>query len=555
MPRRTFLCALVLCVFALHAPAASAETPRAPTYLPPVDAPVVDPFRPPPGPYGAGNRGLEYGTAPETVVRAAAAGVVSFAGAVAGSRHVTIRHPDGLRTTYSFLSAIHVVVGQRVAQGDGVGATVGRLHFSARAGDAYFDPASLFTSGVRVRLVPFDEPPGAGPGGERGAIRQLIGGIGGVAGAAVSSVGAAIEGGRATADWLRDAAGQPLRTVVHYLEVLGPGGVPFALVRAGVDAWFQARAAADRPCTADSQDPPARPGAGHVALLVGGLGSSSSHAAIDELDTDRLGYDPAEVLRFSYLGGRTPDGTDRFTGVRASSYGAADTQGDLRAAARRLADLLEEVSAVAPDRPIDVVAHSQGGLVARLALIELERRHGEAWLARLGVLITLGTPHAGADLATAAYAIGATPAGSALLDIGADAVGVALDDHTPALRQLAETSEIIEELRSTPVHPSLQAVSVAARSDLVVPVPRTAAPGMQSAVVPVDGVRAHDALPGAASAAREVALATAGLPPTCTSLGAALRDHLVGAGIAWAEDTAGALGWLLAAGASPSVGG
>ena len=73
---------------------------------------------------------------------------------------------------------------------------------------------------------------------------------------------------------------------------------------------------------------------------------------------------------------------------------------------RRLADLVEAVAARGPHGvPIDLIAHSQGGLVVRLALIELERRHGAEWLARIGLVATLGTPHGGADLATAIHAL------------------------------------------------------------------------------------------------------------------------------------------------------
>jgi len=84
---------LVLCCAAVTstiAPAAAGPAP--PTYVPPVDAEVVDGFRPPASLYGAGNRGLEYGTEPGTEVRAVAAGRVVFAGSVAGTRAVTVRH-------------------------------------------------------------------------------------------------------------------------------------------------------------------------------------------------------------------------------------------------------------------------------------------------------------------------------------------------------------------------------------------------------------------------------------------------------------------------------
>ncbi len=83
-------------------------------YQPPVDAPVVDPFRVPFGQFGPGNRGLTYDAAPGSPVRASAAGEVVFAGPVAGSLHVTVLHADGLRSSYSFLESVAVRRGQDV---------------------------------------------------------------------------------------------------------------------------------------------------------------------------------------------------------------------------------------------------------------------------------------------------------------------------------------------------------------------------------------------------------------------------------------------------------
>ena len=74
-------------------------------YVPPVDAPIVDPFREPACAQCAGNRGLEYATAPGTPVRAVAGGIVSFSGVVAGTRYVVVDQPDGYRTTYGRLAA------------------------------------------------------------------------------------------------------------------------------------------------------------------------------------------------------------------------------------------------------------------------------------------------------------------------------------------------------------------------------------------------------------------------------------------------------------------
>lgn len=139
-------------------------------YAPPVDAPVADPFRPPPEPWMAGNRGIEYATAPGTPVRAIGPGAVVFAGAVAGSLHVTILHPDGLRSSYSFLAAIRVRVGQRLRGGALVGVAGERFHVGVRRGRTYLDPASLWGTpvrGGRVLLVPLDGGPRLGRSGAR----------------------------------------------------------------------------------------------------------------------------------------------------------------------------------------------------------------------------------------------------------------------------------------------------------------------------------------------------------------------------------------------------
>lgn len=160
-----------------------ASAAEAPTYRPPVHAPVADPFRPPPEPWLAGNRGIEYATAPGTVVGAIGPGVVSFAGPVAGALHVTVTHPDGLRSSYSYLAAVRVAIGDRVAGGHRVGVAAERLHLGVRRGRTYLDPASLWgrpVGGGRVVLVPLQPPPGAAaaaPDGGAGAPDTAPGGM------------------------------------------------------------------------------------------------------------------------------------------------------------------------------------------------------------------------------------------------------------------------------------------------------------------------------------------------------------------------------------------
>ena len=131
--------------------------PHARRYLPPVDAPVRDPFRPPACTWCAGNRGLEYDTAPGQDVRASARGTVTFAGQVAGRLWIVVAHADGLRTSYGLVTGIAVSVGQVVVAGQRLAAAGEAMHFGVRRGDVYLDPALLLGGAALVpRLVPLD---------------------------------------------------------------------------------------------------------------------------------------------------------------------------------------------------------------------------------------------------------------------------------------------------------------------------------------------------------------------------------------------------------------
>jgi len=126
-------------------------------YRPPVDRPVIDPFRPPSNPYGPGNRGLEYDTVPGEPVRVIGAGVVAFAGWVAGRGVVSVEHPDGLRSSLTGLESVALRRGDVVAAGTVAGSAGDRLHLGVRRSGRYVDPAALFATEERPRhavLVP-----------------------------------------------------------------------------------------------------------------------------------------------------------------------------------------------------------------------------------------------------------------------------------------------------------------------------------------------------------------------------------------------------------------
>lgn len=531
---------MVASVGAVGPGGASASAGTAPgshpvAYQPPVDGPVVDPFRLPAQQWEPGNRGVDYATGPADAVATAAPGVVVFAGQVGGDLHVTVAHDDGLRTTYSFLVSIAVAHGAVLDAGDVVGVSAGRFHFGVRdPNGAYLDPLSLFAVAV-VRLV---------PGGDDGAVV--------VVGSSPASLWSLVADlvGRGVA--VGSQPGVPVlpfpvdvgSTMAHYAQHFGSHA---ALRQAAVAVAGEL--ASQGECTPGDQMPPP-PGQRRIMVTVAGFGSTSEPMGIDGVDAAALGYDPADVMRFSYAGGRVPgppgDPPSPLDGLGANTYGVEHSLGDLQVAAGRLGAFLNEVAEAAPGVPIDVVAHSQGGVVARLALAApVEGGEGPRGVA---TLVTLGSPHQGANLATAGAGIASTPIGAAVLDF-AGGLGLGVSSDSQALRQLSQLSAISAARDggltgdaasgAGDVGKGINFTSVAARGDPVVPSPRTRVAGAKPVTVSVDGPLAHDALPGSAHATREIGLAVAGWAPTCRSVGARVIDALVGHGIAGVHDAAG----------------
>ena len=162
--------ALALAAGLLAAPAAlgspdshqpSLPVPSHGAYGWPVAGAVIRRFEPPAGPFGPGHRGIDIAAAPGTPVRASHDGVVAFAGRVADELHVSIDHPDGVRTSYSFLASLSVRGGDAVARGQVVATTAGghsgvdpaHLHFGARYAGQYIDPMLLLGGRSLVGLI------------------------------------------------------------------------------------------------------------------------------------------------------------------------------------------------------------------------------------------------------------------------------------------------------------------------------------------------------------------------------------------------------------------
>lgn len=124
---------------------------------------VARAFVAPESEFGAGHRGVDLATTPATAVGSAGAGVVTFAGTVAGRGLVVVAHADGVSTEYEPVRPA-VSAGMTVHRGQLLGRIRGThgtcapgscLHWGARRGGAYFDPMLLLRPLGEVRLLPW----------------------------------------------------------------------------------------------------------------------------------------------------------------------------------------------------------------------------------------------------------------------------------------------------------------------------------------------------------------------------------------------------------------
>ncbi|HEU5033176.1 MAG TPA: M23 family metallopeptidase [Mycobacteriales bacterium] len=145
---------------------------------------VVARFDPPSQRWLPGHRGVDLAGSDGEPVRAAGAGVVAFAGRVAGVGVVSVRHPDGLLTTYEPVRPT-VSAGEQVRRGQRIGRLTAAgshcaprvcLHWGLRRDATYLDPLALVGRGA-VRLLPVygaAPPPGRWTGPALGGVSVAV---------------------------------------------------------------------------------------------------------------------------------------------------------------------------------------------------------------------------------------------------------------------------------------------------------------------------------------------------------------------------------------------
>ncbi len=133
----------------------------------------------------------------------------------------------------------------------------------------------------------------------------------------------------------------------------------------------------------------------------------------------------------------------RFLGRRRSYAIGFGTSGDIVSRAAELAAFIDEVIGVTGETKVDIVAHSLGGVVARVAI--LEHKLGK----KVSHLVTLGSPHGG----TYAARLG----------------------NTPVTHELRPGSPFMKHLAKRALPTSVKVSSCWSNSDLVIMPPESAA--------------------------------------------------------------------------------
>jgi murein DD-endopeptidase MepM/ murein hydrolase activator NlpD len=469
-------------------------------YAPPVPGVLRRGFSAPATRWGPGHRGVDLAADPGDPIHAAGEGSVSFAGAVAGVRWVSVAHNDGVVTSYGPLASIAVEEGDTVRQGGvlgtlapGHGPLHTGLHWSARRDGEYIDPLGLLGSWRPALVGPGDQeatdvPESIGYGDWRGRV-GLRGRLG------------MVEGSR----------------IAH-----GPG-------------W-------ELP-----------PNPNHV-IGVAGLSSDTTKTP---MDLTHLGYDVEAITYLSYRG------RDELGDVASDprrdqlDYDREDTWRGVHAGAERLRDQLREQWARRPGEAVDLVGHSMGGLVVTYYLLTMHDP-ADPMLPPIGNVVALAAPLEGSDLATAGLTASRNPLALALIRGGGALVGQRQPDplrdrvphdlflgSDPAVAVARGWRQAIDDVYAGPLATGTRLMTFGGSRDLIVPERRTSLPDGDHVVLP--GGHSRMRRTEASRIAVRAFLAGEPVPGQAGGIG-----HYLSYPIGWAERVGGAVIGLQPKGVTPN---
>ncbi|NDG94301.1 MAG: hypothetical protein EBY42_00450 [Actinobacteria bacterium] len=132
-------------------------------WRPPVNRPIIDPFRPPPCRWCSGNRGLEFAAQSGDDVHSVVSGTVWFHGSVGLTGYLTVIVEGSSTSLLVTVGGIEIdrrrLRGSNIAAGEFIGLARGPIHLGVRSGGTYIDPELWLRAGRgRARLVPLEAP-------------------------------------------------------------------------------------------------------------------------------------------------------------------------------------------------------------------------------------------------------------------------------------------------------------------------------------------------------------------------------------------------------------
>jgi hypothetical protein len=327
----------------------------------------------------------------------------------------------------------------------------GVVHFGLRVGDNYVDPMVLFRPpdlAKIVHLAPASDPVLDRVDNERrGLLAGLTAGVRTIVGT-VASVDTHLArlGQREASQALQLAVHGSVIALGNYLDHLSVAPTPQDALRVAQRLVAWARSLQN--CDPHAPAADGTRGSGNRVMVVAGINSSMSlgHHPL-ALPLDRLGYGPADIASFSY----TDTGGD---------YGPRNTHEPIEVAARQLGEQLRAMERATPGKPVDLIAHSQGGVVV-LAFLLLDYRPDDPTLPPLGNVVTLSSPLQGAPGASLVDLLAKSAAGRGLLSsVGFSPGG--------SVHQLEERSPLIRALDGARLPDQIELTTIGNSDDYVV---------------------------------------------------------------------------------------
>jgi len=301
-----------------------------------------------------------------------------------------------------------------------------------------------------------------------------------------------------------------------------------AAVARGVATWWSQLGH----CDAHAPAADGSGGSNHRVMIVAGIDSSITNGGPSSaLPADKLGYEASEVSYYSYAQG-------------GGDYTPTDTEASLATAARRLGEQLQELERREPGREVDLLAHSQGGVVVAEFLTHVYQP-GDPSYPPLGTAVMMASPLGGATGATVFDGLRRSMAGRQALN-AAHAAGLP-NPNAESIAELSKHSEFMRAQRATRL-PEMQLTTIGASQDVIAPAGDTERRGAQHYTAIPRGLNGHSSIVTDSSALRATRAALERKPLPCQSLATTLTGTLLSTAIATAEQRIGDAGAAALAG-------